>query len=184
MNALGDIEIDDDMKGIYPNLDYGKYYIKEKAAGRGYEVDDNIYSFEITKDESNVRMILKNRVIKKKIEISKKFGDGESSSLESGIGFDIINSKGDLVDTIVTDSNGYASIILPFGKYTIKQRNTTPGYKMIDDMDINVEDNKDEMIELYDYKIKVPNTHIDSKGSILNILILLGVLLVKKVFYI
>ena len=55
---------------------------------------------------------------------------------------------------------------------------------MIDDMDINVEDNKDEMIELYDYKIKVPNTHIDSKGSILNILILLGVLLVKKVFYI
>lgn len=184
MNALGDIEIDDDMKGIYPNLDYGKYYIKEKAAGRGYEVDDNIYSFEITKDESNVRMILKNRVIKKKIEISKKFGDGESSSLESGIGFDIINSKGDLVDTIVTDSNGYASIVLPFGKYTIKQRNTTPGYKMIDDMDINVEDNKDEMIELYDYKIKVPNTHIDSKGSILNILILLGVLLVKKVFYI
>ena len=51
-------------------------------------------------------------------------------------------------------------------------------------MMINVEDNKDEMIELYDYKIKVPNTHIDSKGSILNILILLGVLLVKKGFYI
>lgn len=184
MNFIDDITIDDDMNGNYINLDYGKYYIKEKSAGVGYEVDNNLYSFEITKDNPNIKMILNNKVIKKKIEISKKFGDGTNSSIESGIGFDIINSKGEVIDTIVTDSNGYASIILPFGKYRIKQRNTTSGYKMVEDIDINIEDSEDQMIELYDYKIKVPDTHIDSNFSILNLLIFLGVFFVKKVLYI
>lgn len=183
MELIDDITISEDMTGDFQNLDYGKYYIQEKEAGLGYELDTEVYPFEITREQPHVNLTLENKVIKKKIEISKKFGDGNLSSYESGISFDVFNSMGDVISTITTDQNGYASIVLPYGHYTLRQVNTTDGYELLDDILIDVEDSEDQLLELYDYKIKVPNTRTDYNYSIFLLFVLFGTFYVKKMFF-
>ena len=77
--------------------------------------------------------------------------------------------------------------IIKFGKYKIKQVNSSEGYKKVEDFEINVEDTKKETIKLYDYKIKVPNTSIDNqninKELILILLGVINIIYVKKRIY-
>ena len=184
MKPLTKLTIDENMKATLKNLDYGEYYIQEIEAGLGYKLDENIYSFTIDKDHLDITLTLENEIIKKKIEIHKNYGDGSISNSEEGITFDIYDHKNKLYTSITTDSNGYASIYLPYGRYTIKQRNTTPGYAYNDDISINVTDEESITYNLYDYKIKVPNTHKNnhSNGLIWTILIISGVYVKKRSF--
>lgn len=180
MKEVEKLIIDEDMKASIENLDYGKYYIKEITAGIGYNLDENIYEFEITHDNKDVFLKLENEVIKKEIVLHKAYGDGFDSDNEANITFEIYDSKNKLVKTITTDNNGYAKVILPFGKYTFKQKNTTDGYKYTDDFTIDVKDSNKKEINLYDYKIKVPNTKKDTPLFITVILLIAGGLVVKK----
>lgn len=183
MNEVSKIEIDDDMKASVENLNYGKYYIKELSPGVGYLLDENIYEFEITHENKDIFLELENEVIKKEIIIHKTYGDGTNGDNEKGIGFDIFNKKNELVTTITTDNNGYAKVILPFGRYTFKQKNTTPGYKYADDFSINIEDSEEEVIYLYDYKIKVPNTSKNNTIFVTILLLIFGGYFVKKTVF-
>ncbi len=180
MNEVSKLEIDDDMKANIENLNYGKYYIKELSPGVGYLLDENIYEFEITHENKDIFLELENEVIKKEVMIHKTYGDGTNGDNEKGIGFDIFNKRNELVTTITTDNNGYAKVILPFGRYTFKQKNTTPGYKYADDFSINIEDSEEEVIYLYDYKIKVPNTSKNNTIFITILLLIFGGYFVKK----
>lgn len=174
MNEVEKLEIDKNMHSTMSNLDYGKYYLKEISAGIGYELDLEVYEFEIDKEHANIELILENKVIKKEILIHKLFGDESIHHVESGISFNIFNKHNQLVTTITTDENGYASVILPFGTYIVNQINTTEGYQFCDDFTIQVMDNKKEEIELYDYKIKVPNTYKQKNYTILLLVLLLS----------
>ena len=180
-NKIKELIIDENNKASIENLIYGKYYIKEVEAPIGYQLDPNIYEINISKDNKEIQLYLENKVIKKEIEIHKQYGEENNFSNEEGISFDVIDSKNNLYDTITTDINGIASIILPYGKYTFKQRNTTLGYTNVDDFEIEVINNKKEVKELYDYKIKVPNTYHESSSNILFIIyLILEVIYVKK----
>lgn len=158
MNELAKLEIGEDMTSTIENLDYGKYYLKELSAGIGYEIDPKIYEFVIDHLHPNIELILENKVIKKEIIIHKLFGDGVNHKQEAGINFNIFDRNNQLVTTITTNEFGYASITLPFGTYKISQINTTDGYQFTDDFHIHIIDDHKEEIQLYDYKIKVPNT--------------------------
>ncbi len=182
MQPISKLTIDENMKATIKNLDYGEYYIQEIEPGKGYQLDENIYSFTIDKDNYNVYLKLENEIIKKKIEINKKYGDGNSSQNESNIIFDIYDYNNNLYQSITTDSNGYASTYLPYGHYTIKQKNSTTGYALADDIKINVIDDETITYNLYDYKIKVPNTHKDNYNYF-SLILLLGGLYVKKNSY-
>ena len=184
MNPLDKLIIDEDMKAKITNLNYGKYYIKEIEAGKGYKLDENLYEFEISTNNTNIKLTLENAVIKKEIQIHKSYGDGITSQNEKNISFDIFHNKS-LYTTITTDDNGYASAILPFGLYSIKQKNTTSGYNFTDEFNINIENEDKEEFNLYDYKIKVPNTGKEEISyTILFILIIIGGFYVnKKIFF-
>ena len=71
--------------------------------------------------------------------------------------------------TIKTNNKGQAKIILPYGKYIIKQLTTTEGYQKIDPITINVDNSEKEKITLKNYKINVPNT----KTSIIDFILFL-----------
>ena len=173
MNLIDTLVIGDDNKVIVPNLDFGKYFIKEVKAGKGYTLDDEIHSFEITPEEPNCNLVLENKVIEKEISIHKEYGDGTITNNESNILFNIYDKEGNLYTSITTNNNGFAKVILPYGEYTFKQMTTTDGYKSNDPFLVSVTDSDKKEIKLYDYKIKVPNTNKDSFNLITFIIMII-----------
>lgn len=149
---------------IINNLDFGKYYLKETTPGEGYTINPNIYEINISKENNKISQIIENKVIEKKITIIKKYGENNEYQNEKNIMFNVINKKGDIISTITTDSEGKAEITLPYGEYELVQINTTDGYSKVDPIKIHISSQEDEIIELRDFKIPVPNTHVDGKN--------------------
>ena len=159
-NELKEVTIENN-KGIVENLDFGKYYIKEISPGVGYVLNENLYEIEITPDNPTPEITIDNQIINKNIKIIKKYGDNYSFYGESNISFDIYNNKNELIKTITTDNNGEVIFNLPYGTYKVIQKNSTEGYYKAESFAIIVSDTEEKTIELIDYKIPVPNTHIN-----------------------
>lgn len=123
------------------HLKVGKYYIKELEAGRGYLVDDNVYEVLISSDNLHINLTLYDKVIERKVDVFKVFATSETGIMagEEGISFEIYDKDNNLFDTIVTDSDGYAHITLPYGSYTFHQVNSTYGYYKADDFKVFID---------------------------------------------
>ena len=156
-NLVKDLVIENN-QAIINSIPLGKYYLKEKQSGIGYQVDTNTYEIDISKEKSKHQLILKNKVIEKTITIEKKYGDTYNLKGEENISFDIYNSNYEKLTTITTNNLGIVEITLPYGTYTFKQINTTEGYHKVDDFTITIDNTDNEVIELKDLKIEVPNT--------------------------
>ena len=65
---------------------------------------------------------------------------------EENIRFDIFDKDNNLVTSITTDSDGYASTYLVYGTYTVRQVNSTPGYYKIDDFKVTIDREDDRPI--------------------------------------
>ena len=157
-------------------MSYGKYFIKEKSAGLGYYVDDETYEINISHDNLNPIIILKNNVIKSKIKIIKYYGTKEQLTNntmlpEKNIIFEIYDINDELIDTCMTDENGSAEFVLPYGKYKVKQINTTENYEKVEDIEIVVDEENSYSTEiiLYDMKIEVPNASIELSDINVNV---------------
>ena len=170
-NKINTLIIDDKMQASIKNLNYGTYYIKEKTPGIGYELDQTIYTFNITEQNPIIDLILENKVIKKKITISKLYGEKETFLPEKNIHFNIYNQQEKLIKTIITNQDGIAEIDLPYGTYKIVQETTTEGYQKIEPINIEVRDKTPITYTLKDYKIPVPNTKTNNNNKFLSIII-------------
>lgn len=190
MELIDTITIDEEKQATIKNLDFGTYYLKEKTPGVGYQLDENTYEFTISKENPNIELTLENEVVKRKIEIYKKYGNPNSDSMkpEEGISFGIYDHLDNLLEIITTDSKGYAEVTLPFGNYTVKQINTTEGYQKIDDFTIDINETTNAILtyQLDNLKIPVPNTS-EQKNSLFSttalILNTIGIYYVTKKFY-
>lgn len=152
------ITIDENHKAIIKNLTYGKYYLKEIKPGQGYQLDENIYSFELTKDNNEIELNLYNEVIKAKVTINKKYIVDDEKLPEEGIVFNIYNNKNELVKTLITNKEGFEEVILPYGTYKVEQLTTTNGYDTVEPFTIEITNTTDKVYNLVNYKIKVPDT--------------------------
>ncbi len=165
-NEIAEIEIKNN-KGEIENLKFGNYFLQEKKPGEGYTLDTTTCAFTIDKENTEISATMSNKVIKANIIIEKKYGEENNLNKEPNISFQIFNSKNELIDTITTNNEGIAKTVLPYGKYIIKQINTTEGYKKNDPFEINITDELEKKLTLNDLKIekeieiKVPNTHIN-----------------------
>lgn len=166
-NLIGEIVIDEDNVGVLDNLKFGTYYVRERVAGNGYYLDKMEYAVEINYGNLNNELILSNEVISSKIRIYKQFGSKEEYNLnimkpESGIVFEFYNKDNELVYTGSTDEFGLLEVTLPFGKYVIKQVNSTSGYSKVEDIHVDVNENSNVSINLSlsDLKIEVPNAGV------------------------
>ena len=157
---INKLEIKNNVANIN-NLDFGTYYIKEISPGNGYMLDDNTYEVKISKDKTIIDLVLENKVIEKNITIHKKYGENDNYQDEENVSFQVFNTQNKLLDTLLTDKTGKASIKLPFGSYHFIQLNSAKGYEKIEPFEMIVSDSDDEELELRDMKIAVPNTHVD-----------------------
>ena len=155
-NKVNDLVIDENGNAQIENLDFGTYYLKETIPGEGYQLDQEVYTINIDDKNPKITLQLEDELIKKEIVLHKTFGDGENFTGEKDILFSIYDENNQLLDTIKTDENGYAYITLKYGNYKIVQQNTTNGYKMIEPIEITIEDEKDNslLLDLKDQIIK------------------------------
>ena len=148
-------EIKTDKKGnAQAKLTKGKYYLKELKAPLGYHLDETKHYFEIDKENLIKELILEEEVIESKIKLKKKYGNSSKELYdEPNITF-LVYQNNELINKITTNEIGEATIILPYGKYTIKQENTKEGYLKVNDFEITVDGkNKELKYELVDEEI-------------------------------
>lgn len=160
------VELDNTGTYSIDNLPFGKYIVKETTPGEGYNLNDTEY--EIIIDYNNPKGIveIKNKVIEQNITIHKTYGDEEEQLDEEDISFEILNNDNELIDTIITDSNGIANITLPYGNYYIKQVNTKEGYKLVDPIELSVNNNDKISYELKDLKIQEKEPIVSNNKTI------------------
>ena len=160
-------------EGYIENLPFGTYYLKETNSNEGYKLNEELYEVNLSLTNLTPEVNIYNKVIEKNIIIKKQYGEEEKLLPEKNIDFEIYNKDSKLIKTISTDENGLVKTILPYGKYTIKQKNTTSGYQKNKPFNINVEDEEEITIELIDYKIPVPNTSTNKNSNILYIILII-----------
>ena len=177
--VIKEIKINENCIAEIKNLTYKKYYIREKEAGIGYQLDDNIYEFELSKKTPSIELNLTNKVIKAKIIINKVYQNENGIYNEANASFEIYNKDGKLIKTIITDENGQIEIELPYGEYTIKQTTTITGYEIVKPFNVKIDSAKEQTFKLIDYKIKVPNTGIN-RNTIIDLIKVLLVILWSK----
>lgn len=128
----------------------GKFKLRELVSSVGYTVDNTEYEFEITEDQLFPDVTVYEQVIKRPIKIGKFFANGDTGKLvpEKDIVFEFYDRNNKMVARVMTDSDGYAELNLPYGTYTGKQITTTQGHEKVDDFNITINENSPEVIKL------------------------------------
>lgn len=157
-------------------LSIGRYILKEKTPSKGYLLDESTYNIEITKNNLNVKLDVYEEVIKRKVEIFKVLAEDATGELtpESNINFEIYDKNNKYISTITTDSEGYASVILPYGTYTFKQINSTENYYKVENFNVNITEYDERPIykllsdSQIKAKVKIIKKDMNTKENIIN----------------
>ncbi len=128
-------------------LDAGTYYVKELSTVKPYVVDGLVHSVIVVVSETTT-LEMENETAKGAICITKtayvltgttatktEYGQLHSPKYEvkglPGCEFEVKDSSGKVIATIVSDENGIAETgLLPFGTYTIQETKTVAGYDL------------------------------------------------------
>ena len=137
-------------KGTAEHLTVGEYYWQEIEAPYGYLLDTQKYYFDLKYHEilnTSVTQVYDEEDIKKIIIHKEYLKENETLMPEEGVKFEIIDKNLDqVVATLVTDENGFASTMLHYGTYLIRQVSGTSGYQFIEEQEFVVnEDSQNEM---------------------------------------
>ena len=145
------------LASIICNLGFDEYYIVQVKASPGYKLNEERIKLSID-TTNNKELTLEEEVIKSNIEINKLYEFENENKREKNITFEIYDNNNNLFKTITTTEYGPDVVTLPYGYYIIKQINTTYGYKKIDDIELNIDEESNTNIKynLLDEKIKVP----------------------------
>lgn len=116
------------------NLEIGTYKIKELSTNEWYELNEQTNTVEVEWNKTS-ELTITNNIKNGYIEIVKQDADYSDIKLEN-VKFEIRNSKGELVDTLITDEKGYAkSKPLPLDEeYEVKETQTTSKYIISSDI--------------------------------------------------
>ena len=107
-------------------LDKGTYYYQEIEVPDGYVKDDEIFEFQINKQNEVVKREVINKRITGNLNVIKV--DDNNTPIK-GVKFEIYDANKNKVETITTDENGKAaSKDLQIGTYTYKEVSVPKGY--------------------------------------------------------
>ena len=150
-----------DENGIltFNDLIINKYYVKEVVAPEGYVLDDTISYFEISRNNKEVNLFLYNEPIVGELIINKM--DKDTKEVISDTSFDIYDNNMNIIDTIVTDNEGKASINLKYGKYYYKEVKNNNDY-ILDDTIYDI-----DITEPIKYQRDIYNKHIQVESPII-----------------
>jgi len=126
------------------DINIGKYTIKETKTKENYNfcIDNDI---EVKWNETT-EITIQNEKKKGQIQIIKQDKENNKIKLE-GVEFQIIDTNNNVVDEIITNSNGEAiTLRLPIGEYTIRE--------------ISLGKNTEYILEQTEYKVKIENEKV------------------------
>ena len=105
------------------NIRTGITTIRETKTNKIYKLNDETFEADIRWNETT-EMTITNEKLKGQIEVYKV--DSENNEIKlKGVEFEVINSNNEVVETIVTDKNGYAiTSRIPIGEYKLKEVKT------------------------------------------------------------
>ena len=130
-------------------LPVGNYTIKESKAPKGYKIDNNTYYFTIDKNNVEINLDLYDEVIKVNYNIFKVYANENTVELtgEPNITFDFyLISNNTLIKSAITDETGHLSVDLPYGRYLVKQKNSTPNYEKVKDFEIDINEKTESIV--------------------------------------
>ena len=188
VTTITDVNNEEQAVAEWDSVPVGKYYIKEIKAPKGYKLDVTKYSFEVK--EPNTVVIETEHTVEveeqpesRLLTIVKKDLDSNSIVKKEGFAFQIYKKNsgecvsytdedGNLIDTFVTDSDGYAKIAKPLGvgTYVIKEVDVAEGY-VLNDKEVEFvinEDIEDDVLEVAFYNKAVKgNITVKKEGEVL-----------------
>lgn len=144
------------------NLPLGKYYLKETKTTHKHELDNTVYNIDLLYKDETTGIItntlkIKNYLPKGNLTINK---------YESGTNTKIPNTLIELhtKDNIIiykgyTNNNGEIILEdLPYGEYYLSEVEASTGYRLLEDTISFEINNEEKNIDIYNERIKVPNT--------------------------
>ena len=110
---------------------YGKYYVKELTAAKGYAIDADEHHFEITRENAGEAVGLRLTDAQKGATLTVIKLDAQGHQRLEGAEFDVKKSDGTLVEHIATDDLGEARIRdLAWGDYTVTETRAPKGFML------------------------------------------------------
>lgn len=111
---------------VFSNLKPGDYYLVEKSTVSGYVLNSSKVNVKVRSSQTSEATVT-NKKVTAALKIVK-VDDIEGAPIKGAV-FEILNSKGKVIDTITTDSNGVAtSTNLEIGKYYYREKSVPNGY--------------------------------------------------------
>lgn len=135
-------------KGLYQ----GKVVIKEIETKEGYILDEQETELELGYKEFCI-LSFSNSHKKGEINIRKVDKDDNNINLE-GVEFDIIDETGNIIDHLVTDSQGKASTTVNTGNYIVRETKTNEEYKIGEEKNVTVKWNENVELKIENEKKK------------------------------
>lgn len=135
-------------KGLYQ----GKVVIKETATKEGYILDEQETELELGYKEFCI-LSFSNSHKKGEINIRKVDKDDNNINLE-GVEFDIIDETGNIIDHLVTGSQGKASTTVNTGNYIVRETKTNEEYKIGEEKNVTVKWNENVELKIENEKKK------------------------------
>jgi len=178
------VTTDEEGKVLVENLPLGKYYIKEITTVKDHILDDAIYDINLEYKDENTEIITRNIDIKNYLPKGNltinKYETGTKTPIPNTL-IEVHAKDNKIIYTGYTDNNGQIIIKdLPHGEYYLSEVQSSTGYKLLEDK-IKFQINKDEeTINIYNERIKVPNTGYTLNALDIYILVitLIGILLI------
>lgn len=120
---------DDNGRIEFTGVLYGKYYVKELTAAKGYAIDAEEHHFEITRENAGDAQGLRLTDAQKGATLTVIKLDAEGHQRLEGAEFDVEKADGTLVEHIATDDLGEARIRdLAWGDYTVTETRAPKGF--------------------------------------------------------
>lgn len=122
---------DENGRFVIDNLGYGNYFLKQVCESDGYLLNPDEFSVSFLGENDPV--LLEEYPYYRNVNIYKKYNFENSGQLkeEENVTFEVVGDDGKSYGIVETNDKGIASIRLPYGLYTIYQRNTLFGYEKI-----------------------------------------------------
>lgn len=120
----------------------GRFYVLERIASKGYQLDNTKYYFDVTADNLYPKINVYEKVINRDIEITKVSINSSTGTEiltpEPNVKFGFFDLEDNLIAEATTDSNGMLKVNLPYNKYIVRQLTTVPNYEMMKDFRLDV----------------------------------------------